>query len=210
MSLRRSGGEAGVSRAALSHIETSQGNPTVGVLWKISMGLGIPFAELLGEAREDIGVLRKGKNRRSSVRRDGKMESRPLTPAGAAPWAELYELRLARAGRPTPPRRTRPGRARFLVVLSGAAPACAYSARSATTSRPATPCLFRRRQGLTSTRTRQRPRADITTSSSTSGETEGLAGVVRAAGRQPLTPTACGGARRSESAPPSNERTAFD
>ena len=110
--------KSGVSRAALSHIETSQGNPTVGVLWKISMGLGIPFSELLGEAREDIGVLRRNESQvlRSA---DGKMESRPLTPAGAAPWAELYELRLA-------PRAVHvseahaPGTREILVVLSGA------------------------------------------------------------------------------------------
>jgi XRE family transcriptional regulator, regulator of sulfur utilization len=108
---------SGVSRAALSHIETSQGNPTVGILWKIAVGLGIPFSELLGEAREDIGVLRRGESQllRSA---DGKMESRPLTPAGAAPWAELYELRLAaRAVHASDPHA--PGTKEILVVLSG-------------------------------------------------------------------------------------------
>jgi transcriptional regulator with XRE-family HTH domain len=85
---------SGVSRAALSQIETSKGNPTVGVLWKIAVGLGIPFAELIGETKGGVGVLRRVESQvlRSA---DGKMESRPLTPAGAAPWAEVYELRLA-------------------------------------------------------------------------------------------------------------------
>src|ERR1700758_5410598 len=36
---------SGVSRAALSHIESSKGNPTVGVLWKIAVGLGVPFSD---------------------------------------------------------------------------------------------------------------------------------------------------------------------
>jgi XRE family transcriptional regulator, regulator of sulfur utilization len=108
---------SGVSRAALSHIETSKGNPTVGVLWKIAVGLGMPFSDFLGEAREEIGVLRRAESQvlRSA---DGKMESRPLTPAGAAPWAEIYELRLA-------PRAVHasdahaPGTREILVVLSG-------------------------------------------------------------------------------------------
>jgi transcriptional regulator with XRE-family HTH domain len=108
---------SGVSRAALSQIETSKGNPTVGVLWKIAVGLGIPFAELIGETRGGVGVLRRVESQvlRSA---DGKMESRPLTPAGSAPGVEIYELRLQ-------PRATHaseahaPGTREILVVLMG-------------------------------------------------------------------------------------------
>jgi transcriptional regulator with XRE-family HTH domain len=108
---------SGVSRAALHQIETTSGNPTVGVLWKIAAGLGVPFASLLGEAKEEIGVLRRGEAQvlRSA---DGKMESRPLTPAGAAPWAEVYELRLAaRAAHRSEAHA--PGTREIVVVLSG-------------------------------------------------------------------------------------------
>jgi transcriptional regulator with XRE-family HTH domain len=60
--LRMSLGElsevSGVSRAALSQIESCRSNPTVGVLWKIAAGLGIPFAELLGERRRAVEVVR--------------------------------------------------------------------------------------------------------------------------------------------------------
>ncbi|HVZ74004.1 MAG TPA: XRE family transcriptional regulator [Polyangia bacterium] len=108
---------SGVSRAALSQIETSKGNPTVGVLWKIAVGLGIPFAELIGEARGGVGILRRAE---STVLRsaDGKLESRPLTPAGASPGAEVYELRLA-------PRAVHaaeahaPGTREIVIVLAG-------------------------------------------------------------------------------------------
>jgi transcriptional regulator with XRE-family HTH domain len=108
---------SGVSRAALSQIETSKGNPTVGVLWKIAVGLGIPFAELIGETRGAVGVLRREESQvlRSA---DGKMESRPLTPAGAAPGAEVYELRLlARATHASDPHA--PGTREIVIVLAG-------------------------------------------------------------------------------------------
>src|SRR5579863_3715030 len=51
---------SGVSRAALSQIETCKSNPTVGLLWKIAVGLGVPFAELIGEPVGSAAVLRRG------------------------------------------------------------------------------------------------------------------------------------------------------
>src|SRR3954468_10011394 len=117
MSLDELAVASGVSRAALAQVETGKGSPTVGVLWKSAVGLGIPFAELIGETRGGVGVLRRGETQvlRSA---DGKMESRPLTPAGAARGAEVYELRLA-------PRAVHaseahaPGTREILVVLAG-------------------------------------------------------------------------------------------
>ena len=108
---------SGVSRAALSQIETSKGNPTVGVLWKIAVGLGVPFAELIGEKRGGVGVLRRTDSQvlRSA---DGKMESRPLTPAGAAPWCEVYELRLAARATHASDAHA-PGTRELVIVLAG-------------------------------------------------------------------------------------------
>ena len=109
---------SGVSRAALSQVETCKTNPTVGLLWKIAVGLGVPFADLIGEVRSGTSVLRRAD---SQVLRslDGKLESRPLTPAGASPLVELYELRLAaRATHASEPHA--PGTHEFVVVLSGA------------------------------------------------------------------------------------------
>jgi XRE family transcriptional regulator, regulator of sulfur utilization len=108
---------SGVSRAALSQIETCKSNPTVGVLWKIAVGLGVPISELIGAPRSGAVVLRRhdGQLLRSA---DGKFESRPLAPAGASPLVELYELRLAaRATHASEPHA--PGTHELLVVLSG-------------------------------------------------------------------------------------------
>jgi transcriptional regulator with XRE-family HTH domain len=108
---------SGVSRAALSQIETCKSNPTVSVLWKVAVGLGVPFAELIGAPRSGAMLLRRNDAQvlRSS---DGKLESRPLAPAGASPLVELYELRLgARATHSSEAHA--PGTHELLIVLSG-------------------------------------------------------------------------------------------
>ena len=85
---------SGVSRAALSQIETQKSSPSISVMWKIAVGLGIPFAELLGEGTAEGQLLRRAD---SQVLRspNGRFESRPVTPAGATPWVEVYEIRLS-------------------------------------------------------------------------------------------------------------------
>jgi transcriptional regulator with XRE-family HTH domain len=108
---------SGVSRAALSQIETLKSNPSLGVLWKIAVGLGVHFAELLGATSQGVTILRRGDSQvlRSA---DGRMESRPLTPAGACPWVEAYELRLAaHASHNSDPHAT--GTREVVVVLNG-------------------------------------------------------------------------------------------
>jgi transcriptional regulator with XRE-family HTH domain len=108
---------SGVSRAALSQIETCKSNPTVGILWKVAMGLGIPFAELLGEPGTGAQVLRRGDAQvlRST---DGKLESRPLAPAGASAVVEVYELRLSARSAHAAEGHA-PGTQEIVIVLSG-------------------------------------------------------------------------------------------
>jgi transcriptional regulator with XRE-family HTH domain len=108
---------SGVSRAALSQIETCKSNPTVGVLWKVAVGLGVAFAELIGAPRSGAMVLRRSDAQvlRSS---DGRLESRPLAPAGTSALVELYELRLSARSSHTSEAHA-PGTHELLVVLSG-------------------------------------------------------------------------------------------
>ena len=108
---------SGVSRAALSQIETCRTNPSVGVLWKIAVGLGVPFSEIVGTPRSRMMVLRRvdAQVLRSA---DTRFESRALTPAGATPLVELYELRLS-ARSIHKSEAHAPGTHEVLVVLSG-------------------------------------------------------------------------------------------
>jgi transcriptional regulator with XRE-family HTH domain len=118
MALDDLGKASGVSRAALSQIETCKTNPTVGILWKIAVGLGVPIAELIGApVAGAVSVLRRGDAQllRST---DGRFESRPLAPAGVSPLVEVYELRLhARSSHRAEPHA--PGTHEIVVVLSG-------------------------------------------------------------------------------------------
>jgi transcriptional regulator with XRE-family HTH domain len=118
MSLDDLSRSSGVSRAALSQIETRKSSPSIAVMWKIAVGLGIPFTELLGGDSEVGQVLRRAD---AQVLRspDGRMESRPISPAGTTPWVEIFELRLsARSTQRSEPHA--PGTREILVVLNGA------------------------------------------------------------------------------------------
>jgi transcriptional regulator with XRE-family HTH domain len=110
---------SGVSRAALSQIESGRTNPTLAVLWKIAVGLEIKFHDLLGGTPDPgILVLRAGDS--PALRsQDGRTESRLLSPAGANGDNEVYELRLL----PKAVHRSDPhagGTTETLVVLTGA------------------------------------------------------------------------------------------
>ena len=71
---------SGVSRAALSQIEGARTNPTLAVLWKIAVGLDVPFHDLLAVNEEQaVRVLRAGDSPPLKSA-DGRMESRLLSP----------------------------------------------------------------------------------------------------------------------------------
>jgi len=117
MSLDELAQATGVSRAALSQIETRKTNPTIGVLWKIASGLGVAFSELIGESRLALSVLRRADTQvlRST---DRKFESRPLVPAAGVNEIEMYELSLAARSRHSSDPHG-PGTKELVVVLSG-------------------------------------------------------------------------------------------
>lgn len=118
LSLDQLGAVSGVSRAALSQIEGARTNPTLSVLWKIAVGLGVPFHSLLGSGDGTTTRVLKGGDAQVLRSADGRMESRLLSPAGAAQNVDVYELRFAPKGL----LRSEPhaaGTTETLIVLTG-------------------------------------------------------------------------------------------
>src|SRR3954452_4806276 len=68
-SMERLAGLSGVSRAMLGQVESGESMPTIGLLWKISRGLDVRYADLLGDERVGDIVLLPAKE--SKVLRSG-------------------------------------------------------------------------------------------------------------------------------------------
>src|SRR5436189_1158398 len=98
LSLDQLAGSSGVSRAALSQIEGSRTNPTLSVLWKVAVGLDVPFHELLGTSEEGGAKVLRAGDTPPLKSGDGRMESRLLSPGGSSPDLEIYELRFLPKG----------------------------------------------------------------------------------------------------------------
>jgi XRE family transcriptional regulator, regulator of sulfur utilization len=110
---------SGVSRAALSQIEGGRTNPTLAVLWKVAVGLEIPFHDLLGPQQEQAVLVLRAGDALPLRSTDSRTESRLLSPGGARSDTEVYELKLL----PKAMHRSDPhaqGTAETLVVLTGA------------------------------------------------------------------------------------------
>lgn len=94
LSLERLAARAGVSRAMLGQIEAGDSAPTIAVLWKIARGLGVRFADLLGDEPEQALVILPRSAAKALRSQDGQFESRALFPFDRERRAEFYELRL--------------------------------------------------------------------------------------------------------------------
>jgi XRE family transcriptional regulator, regulator of sulfur utilization len=109
---------SGVSRAALSQIEGGRTNPTLAVLWKVAVGLEIPFHDLLGSQQENAVLVLRAGDALPLRSTDGRTESRLISPGGARSDTEVYELKLL----PKATHRSDPhaqGTTETLVVLTG-------------------------------------------------------------------------------------------
>ncbi len=94
LSLERLAAQSGVSRAMLGQIEAGESAPTIAVLWKIARGLGVRFADLLGDEPEQSVVVLPRSAAKVLRSQDGRFESRALFPFDRERRAEFYELRL--------------------------------------------------------------------------------------------------------------------
>jgi mannose-6-phosphate isomerase-like protein (cupin superfamily) len=102
----------------LSQIEGGRTNPTLAVLWKVAVGLEIPFHDLLGSQQEHAVLVLRASDALPLRSTDARTESRLLSPGGARSDTEVYELRLL----PKAMHRSDPhaqGTSETLVVLTG-------------------------------------------------------------------------------------------
>ena len=92
---------AGVSKSMLSQIERGQANPTVAVVWRLSNALGVPIAEMLGEAaREDPpAIVHVPAHDTPTLRSpDGLCQLHILGPVDKAGRFEWYDLKVQPGG----------------------------------------------------------------------------------------------------------------
>jgi transcriptional regulator with XRE-family HTH domain len=94
LSMERLATLSGVSRAMLGQVESGESMPTIGLLWKISRGLDVRYADLLGDERAGDIVLLPARESKVLRSGDGAFESRALFPFDNRRRAEFYELKL--------------------------------------------------------------------------------------------------------------------
>ncbi len=118
LSLERLSRLSGVSRAMLGQIELGQSAPTINVLWKISLALGVPFSALITSRQSgSVAILRADQAKRLTSH-DGTFTSRALFPFDEPRRVEFYELRLAPHGEERADPHA-PGTTENLVVSQG-------------------------------------------------------------------------------------------
>ncbi len=113
--------QAGVSKSMLSQIERNQANPTVAVVWRLANALGVPMAELLGNADKPSqpAIATIPSHATPSLRSpDGHCELRILGPIELAGQFEWYELTV-KPGGALESEPHEPGSREHLSVLSG-------------------------------------------------------------------------------------------
>lgn len=113
--------QAGVSKSMLSQIERNQANPTVAVVWRLANALGIPMADLLGNAEKPAApaIATVPSHATPSLRSpDGHCELRILGPIELAGQFEWYELTVQPGGA-LESEAHEPGSREHLSVLGG-------------------------------------------------------------------------------------------
>jgi transcriptional regulator with XRE-family HTH domain len=107
-----------VSRTLLGQIELGRTVPSIGVTWRISQALGVPFSALLSTAHGGPLQVLTRTDAKTLHSADGRFVSRALFPFGEPHAAEFYELWLAGHAREDADAH-RPGTVENLVVTAG-------------------------------------------------------------------------------------------
>lgn len=113
--------KASVSKSMLSQIERNQTNPTIALIWRLSVALNVPISDFLTEGKRQSGAIDivNSHSTPSIKSADGKCELRILGPLESAGHVEWYELIVLPGGiLESQPHET--GSHEHLSVLTGA------------------------------------------------------------------------------------------
>ncbi len=86
--------QASVSRAMIGQIEAGRSMPTIGLLFKITRALGVPFAALMGGSASGGMTVLPSEKSKVLTSRDGSFLSRALFPFDSERRVEFYELTM--------------------------------------------------------------------------------------------------------------------
>ncbi|CAL8973082.1 helix-turn-helix domain-containing protein [Rhodoplanes serenus] len=118
-SLERLARLSGVSRAMLGQIETGKSTPTIALLWKVAIALGVPFATLLTAEKHAGALVLRRDRAKVLASSEGRFTSRALFPFDDARQVEFYEVRIAPFHREDADAHA-PGTRENLIVARGA------------------------------------------------------------------------------------------
>ncbi len=85
---------SGVSRAMIGQIEAGRSMPTIGLLFKITRALDVPFAALMGDSAGGAMVVLKAGESKVLTSQTGEFASRALFPFDGERRVEFYELTM--------------------------------------------------------------------------------------------------------------------
>jgi transcriptional regulator with XRE-family HTH domain len=85
---------SGVSRAMIGQIEAGRSMPTIGLLFKITRALDIPFAALMGGSGGGAMTVLPAERSKVLSSQDGAFRSRALFPFDSERRVEFYELTM--------------------------------------------------------------------------------------------------------------------
>jgi len=95
LSLERLAAISGVSKSMLGQIELGKSAPTINLLWKVALALGVPFSALYANAETQEVVVLPASKAKVLYSKDGSFSSRALFPFNEeGRKVEFYELEL--------------------------------------------------------------------------------------------------------------------
>lgn len=95
LTLERLARVSGVSRAMLGQIELGRSAPTINILWKIAVGLGVPLSVFVSHGNERNITIQRAHRSKWLTSPNGRFLSRDLSLKPTAGREEIFEVKVA-------------------------------------------------------------------------------------------------------------------